>query len=282
MVPVAGDSVFHAAVQTITSPGAGGGMVLAMAGKVISFQLYSARKFPPLERQLEALAAAGYQAVEPYGDNYLADPAAFRQMAEASGLKCASAHMPVALLEADAGRFAEVAGALGTKVAILPYLDAPARPTTADGWKALGEKFGAHAARLAAKGLALAWHNHDFEYQPLPDGSRPIDHLLAAPEMRFEADLGWMVRAGVDVAAEMARYGGRLVAVHMKDLAPEGVTADDGWTDVGSGTIDWKALWPAIAATGVGLFVVEHDNPSNLPAFVTNSYRFVSSLVGQG
>ena len=45
----------------------------------------------------------------------------------------------------------------------------------------------AHAAALAEAGLKLAWHNHDFEYVTLPDGSRPIDHLLAAPGVSVRA-----------------------------------------------------------------------------------------------
>ena len=46
----------------------------------ISFQLYSARKFPPVAAQLEALAAIGYDAVEPYGGAYQGDVGGFREL----------------------------------------------------------------------------------------------------------------------------------------------------------------------------------------------------------
>ena len=67
----------------------------------ISFQLYSARKFPPVEGQLEALAAIGYDAVEPYRGAYDGDIAGFRKRLDAVGLACPTAHMPLDALDAD-------------------------------------------------------------------------------------------------------------------------------------------------------------------------------------
>ena len=55
---------------------------------------------------------------------------------------------------------------------------------------------------------------------------------------------------------------------------------DDGWTDVGAGTIDWKALWPAIAGTGATLLVLEHDNPSDWRSYAAHSYEYVAGLAG--
>ena len=43
---------------------------------------------------------------------------------------------------------------------------------------------GAESVRSA--GLKIAWHNHDFEYRKLSDGSRPIDHLFAAPGLAWQ------------------------------------------------------------------------------------------------
>ena len=45
----------------------------------ISFQLYSARFFPPLEAQLDWLAQCGYDAVEPWLPAYGDDAALFRR-----------------------------------------------------------------------------------------------------------------------------------------------------------------------------------------------------------
>ena len=36
----------------------------------------------------------------------------------------------------------------------------------------------------------------------------------------------------------------------------------NGWCDVGSGVLDWPALWTAARAAGANWMVVEHDNPA--------------------
>lgn len=253
-----------------------------MANYRISFQLYSARKFPPVEAQLEALAAIGFDAVEPYGGAYGGDVPGFKRKLDAVGLACPSAHMPLDRLDADRNGLIADAQTLGVETVVLPHIAAEKRPADAAGWKAVGARLTGHAAALAEKGLKLAWHNHDFEYKPLADGSRPIDHLVGAAGVLFEADIGWIVRAGANADAEIRKFPGKLAAFHIKDLAPAGVTKDDGWTDIGAGTVDWKALLPAIASSGADLLVFEHDEPSDWRGFAANSYRYVSKLIGRG
>lgn len=253
-----------------------------MANYRISFQLYSARNFPPVEAQLEALAAIGFDAVEPYGGAYGGNPAAFRKKLDAVGLACPTSHVPLDLLDSDRAAAIGLAETLGLETVVVPYLIAEKRPTDLAGWKAVGGRLSGHAAALAEKGLKLAWHNHDFEYKTLPDGSRPIDHLVGASGVGFEADIGWIVRAGKDAAAEIKKFPGKLAAFHVKDVAPAGITVDDGWTDIGAGTIDWKGLLPAIAGSGANLLVFEHDNPSDWRGFASRSYAYVAKLVGRG
>jgi sugar phosphate isomerase/epimerase len=254
----------------------------SMANYRISFQLYGARNFPPIEPQLESLAAIGYDAIEPYGGNYQTDPKGLRAKADALGLSIPTAHMPLAHLEEDRARLIDVAKILGLETVIIPHVAGDARPSTVDGWKALGHRLSEHAGHLAEAGLKLGWHNHDFEYAKLPDGSRPIDHLLAAGGVYFEPDIGWIVRAGADAAVEIRKQAAKIAAFHVKDTAKAGVTKDDGWTDVGAGIIDWKSVWPAISASGVTLLVMEHDNPSDWRAFAANSFKYVNGLIGRG
>ncbi len=144
----------------------------------ISFQLYSARNFPPLESQLEGLAAIGYDAVEPWLPAYEASAAEFRRKIDAAGLACYGFHLPFKGLVADPQHFIDIAKTIGARLLIPPYLEPQDRPTTADGWRAIGRELGRVREIVAAEGLKLAWHNHDFEYRRLPDGSRPIDLLF--------------------------------------------------------------------------------------------------------
>ncbi len=247
----------------------------------ISFQLYSARNFPPVETHLEALAAIGFDAVETYRGAYGDDPAGFRKKLDAFGLACPTAHIGLADLDADRAAVVDTAKILGLETVIVPAIPQDQRTNDADGWKALGARLQAHAVALGESGLKFAWHNHAFEYATLSDGSRPIEHLLAGQNVLWEADLGWIVRGDCDIQAELAKFPGKLAAFHIKDVAPEGVTEDDGWTDIGAGTIDWQTLWPTIVSAGTDLLVLEHDAPSDWRGFAENSFKFLTALTGR-
>ena len=50
----------------------------------------------------------------------------------------------------------------------------------------------------------------------------------------------------------------------MKDIASAGEGADeDGWADVGHGTLQWPALMTALKSTRCMHWIVEHDNPGD-------------------
>jgi sugar phosphate isomerase/epimerase len=60
--------------------------------------------------------------------------------------------------------------------------------------------------------------------------------------------------------------------VHLKDIAAKGENADeDGWADVGHGTVPWPELARALAGSPVKHYIVEHDNPKDLTRLATRS-----------
>lgn len=246
----------------------------------IAYQLYSSRNFPPLEAQFPVLKAMDYAAIEPWLPAYEADPKLFRRQLDDAGLSCHGFHMPLAGLVQEPNRFIDIALTLGATVMIPPYVTAEERRDTSDYWQDLGRKLGQGAALAAAHGLKVAWHNHDFEYAPLPDGTRPIDHIFEAggPNVWFEIDCGWITRAGADPAAELERYADRIIAIQTKDTAPIGTTTDDGWTATGDGIIDWQSLVPLFRLTRADHIVTEHDNPSNWKRFAQRSIDHLKAL----
>lgn len=237
----------------------------------IAYQLYSSRNFPPLAAQLPELRAMGYDAIEPWLPAYEADPAGFRRALDAAGLACIGFHMPLDGLTRDPARFIDIALTLGATYMIPPYIETARRENTAAFWAGIGAALAKGAERAALHGLTVAWHNHDFEYAPLPDGSRPIDHILAPEAVMFQIDCGWITRAGADPAAELARYADKIVAIQTKDTAPLGTVADDGWTATGDGIINWAALAPRFRTTRATHLVTEHDNPADWRAFASRS-----------
>ena len=247
----------------------------------VAIQLYSARNFPPLSAQLPAIKAMGYDAVEPWLPAYEADPKEFARMVRDAGLACHGFHMPLAGLRDEPARFIDIALNLGATFLIPPWLAPEERGSTASDWQRLSEVLQKGHEAAAAHGLEVLWHNHDFEYVPLPDGTRPIDHILQG-DVGFEIDCGWITRAGADPAAELVRYADRIRVIQTKDLAPAGTVTEGGWAATGQGVIDWARLAPLFRRTRAHHLCTEHDDPADWQAFARQSLDHLRSLGLQG
>ena len=166
----------------------------------------------------------------------------------ATGSRCRAGISRIDLLENDFDGAAKIAKALGVSMIICPHIVADARPTDAAGWQAFGKRLGKVGENATKAGFDFAWHNHDFEFKPLADGSLPQKLMLdAAPDIGWEMDVAWVIRGGADPLKWIADYGSRITAVHVKDIAPAGQNAnEDGWADVGHGTVDWRGLVKAL------------------------------------
>ena len=246
----------------------------------IAFQLYTSRNFPPLEDQLAGLAELGYDGVEPFLPNYGDDPALFRRQIDDAGLACFGFHLPYDGLIADPQKFIDIAQTIGSNLLIPPYLPPEKRPTDAEGWRSVGRNLAKAAEPVNAAGLRLAWHNHDFEYRPLPDGTRPIDLLLeaAGPTVGYEVDFAWVTRGGGDPLAELRRYGSRMTAIQVKDTHFPVTPTEGGWAATGDGVVDWPTLYPLFATTPADHLVVEHDEPADWRNIARRSIDYLRKL----
>ena len=244
----------------------------------MSFQLYTSRNFPPQQAVLDGLAAIGYDAVEPFPGDYRDDPKGFRRRIDAAGLACLGFHMPFRGLIDEADRFIDIAMTIGERPLMIPSsLEHRDRPETIDGWKRIGEQLRESAARVGSAGLRVAWHNHEFEFRLLSDGSRPIDHMLAGADnpVGLEIDFAWVKRGWAEPMAELRRFAAKIVAIQVKDTAPAGtIDAENGWRAAGDGVVDWDALWPLFATTPADHLVVEHDRPKDWQRVARRSYDF--------
>ena len=247
----------------------------------ISFQLYSARNAGTQPDVFQMLARLGFQNVEAYSAGF-SDIDALEGDLGKAGLQLPSAHVGLEQLEADTAGWIGVAKRLGIQTVYIPYLAEEQRPTTTDGYHALAERVAKLLPAFQAAGLGLGWHNHDFELRPLSDGSIPLSVLLdAVPDLQWEADLAWVVRADAAPADWVQRYAPRISAVHVKDIAPDGQNAEeDGWADLGEGVIEWQALLQLIKDEAPdALLILEHDNPSDAARFASRSLAKLHSLL---
>lgn len=247
--------------------------------KRLSFQLYTAREFPPLADTIALVAKCGYKEVEGFGGVY-GDPKALRNMLDAHGLTMPTGHFSIAELEKQRGKVLSIANTLGVRHIVAPYIPAEDRPKNAAGWTKLGKRLAAIGQWARSEGFGFAWHNHDFEFKKIAGGKTPHELIFAAaPLLDWEIDVAWVVRGGVNPLPWIKRYADRITAVHVKDIAPAGKNLDeDGWADVGKGTMDWKKIIAACGNTRAMHYVIEHDKPKNIERFTKNSFDFVKKI----
>jgi sugar phosphate isomerase/epimerase len=239
----------------------------------IGLQLYTVRG--PLADDvpgtLAAVAAAGYTEVETAGYADL-EPAAFAEALKQAGLAAPSAHVPLKRIESEPAPLLEEAARLGHRYLVLPFL-MPWQRLSLDAYRGVADTLNAFGAQCAAAGIRLAYHNHDFEFEPI-DGQRPYDLLLERCDpalVCFELDLYWASKAGADPAAYLRATPQRFRLCHVKDMDTDGEM-----TEVGKGTIDFAALFAA--GTGLEHYFVEHDKPDDPLASIRHSIATLRTL----
>ena len=243
----------------------------------LGFQLYSARNYQPFVDIFQKLAKAGYSEVEGYGALYATvDPDALQRLKDELAehdLKMPTGHFGIDMLEKETDKVMTIAKSLGMDAVYCPYLLPDQRPADAAGWRAFGERLEKAGKPFKDAGFDFGWHNHDFEFKALPDGSIPMDLIFeGGPTLSWEADIAWVIRGGADPLAWIEKYGDRITSVHVKDIAASGENADeDGWADVGHGTVDWKGIIAALRSYKVRHFIVEHDNPNDIQRLIDRS-----------
>ena len=240
----------------------------------ISVQLYSLRAVGDFDAQLALARKVGFTHVESVATHGLAS-ADFAARLAAHGLALSSMHAGIVLLEdaAERSKLIDACRATGCPLIVMPRLPMGERPSTGAAWQALGTRLAGLGELIHAAGLRLAYHNHDWEFHRY-DGKTALEWIFgAAPAalLGWEADLGWVRRAGQTPLEWTERYADRLVSVHAKDIAQPGQGRDeDGWCALGEGLVGWAALLPALHPRS-SLFILEHDMPKDHEAMLRTS-----------
>jgi sugar phosphate isomerase/epimerase len=240
-----------------------------------SYQLYSSRNFQPLSKTLKMLGDIGYVQVEGYGALFedIYNLATLKADLDANGLHMASGHISLETLENNVQSVLELTKTLNIEAIYCPHLVEEDRPTTSKGWHEFGARLQTASKPYTDAGLIFGWHNHDFEFIATEDGQIPMGLILeGGPNITWEADIAWIVRGGGDPFKYIDKYADRISAVHIKDIAPSGENEDeDGWADVGQGTVDWQGLMDTLKSTSAKYFIMEHDNPNDATRFAKRS-----------
>lgn len=208
---------------------------------------------------LRKVAAMGYRAVQVSGW-YNTKPADLKKVLDDLGLQVAGTHEPYDDFKNNIDALLERNAILGTKHVTLPWAQLSKEPT-AESYDQLAEEMNVMGAACAKAGFTFTYHNHAHEFV-LIDGQYGLDRLFAATDPKLvqcEIDVGWTYYAGVDPAAYVRKYPGRVPLLHAKDHDKENKDIN---TPVGEGALNWPAIFEACREVGTDWVLVEEDNPT--------------------
>lgn len=246
----------------------------------VGIQVYSVREEAEKDfaKTMKELKEIGYDYVELAG-LYGIPAAKIREILDQNGLKAISAHVPYADMIADIDQVIRDYSIIGVECIAVPYMEEDGRPNapkfaqTIENITKIGQK-------CKEAGIQLVYHNHDFEFVTMPDGSFGLDYLydhVSADLLATELDTCWIKVAGQDPAAYVRKYKGRAPIVHLKDFYKEGnpqnlyeligietekAEEDTGvfeFRPVGYGMQDWLPILEASVEASARYVVVEQD-----------------------
>ncbi len=264
--------------------GAGGLVMWAEPGlmaarvKPIGLQLYTVRNEmeKDFEGSLAKVAQIGYKEVE-FAGYFGRTPQQVKEILKKNRLKTPSSHIGLNLFEQDLPKTLETGKILGQKYLVCPSLP-EARRKTVDDFKKLAELFNRLGAECKKAGMGFAYHNHNFEFQPI-EGQMPYDLLLQNTDpklVQMEMDLYWVVKAGQDPVQFFEKHPGRFALVHVKDMD---TTPQKGFAEVGRGNMDFKRIFGASKKAGIKHYIVEQDRtPGNPFDSIKISWDYLSKF----
>jgi sugar phosphate isomerase/epimerase len=244
----------------------------------IGVQLFTVHKevMIDLPGTLAAIKKTGYGMVESFSDMHTRPAKELRAMVQDAGLTLPSAHFAYDTLETQL----EYANELGVSQMVCAML--PKHLWTRDGFSQAADEFNKAGAMAKAMNIKLCFHNHNFEFQPLPavagnsalnSNDTGLKVLLDRTNPEFvswEEDCYWVAQGGRDPLAMLQKYTNRVAALHLKDRKAEATTnyilgkQSQLFTEIDTGTIDWKPI-VKIAKSAGKLMFVEQDT-TTMPA----------------
>ncbi len=250
----------------------------------VALQLYSVRNRmkEDFAGTLKAVRAVGYDGVE-FAGLFGKDPKEVRAICLENGLTPISAHIPLAEMKKDPDAVFSAYREVGCRYAAIPYLSEDLRPSTIEGVRETANLFASLGKKALEYGIALMYHNHDFEFRPI-EGKFMLDLLYEeAPEeyLKTQIDTCWVKVAGQDPSDYLLKYAGREPLVHLKDFYMKGKleghpyallgqdenpdTREKGvfeFRAVGEGMQDFASILDASVKAGAEWLVVELDSPA--------------------
>ena len=224
------------------------------------------------QRALQAVADAGYDQVELMD---VTESEKFAGISKDLGLKMTSAFInwntivnPTADDTPSMEQNIEAAKKLGLKYLVFGYIGKGYRES-ADQFKAIADASNRAGEMCQQAGIQLCYHNHSFEFLPLPGQQTGFDIFVERfdPKLtQFELDVFWLQIGGLDPAKTMQRLKGRVCQLHLKDLLEgtpviydEKAVPHETFKELGAGIVDLDSVLKVAQEIDVAQCHVEQD-----------------------
>jgi len=252
------------------------GTAHAQTKRVPGVQLYTVRDSmaTDVEKTLQAIAGIGYREVE-FAGYFTRSAAEIREMLARYGLTSPSSHVNGETVQVDPNPFVELSAEVGHDYVTIAYMQ-PENRQTVDDYKRWADVANRLGEACRKNGMRAAYHNHDFEFQPI-DGVVPFDILLTETDanlLEFEVDFFWVAEAGRDIREVLAMAPDRMTMSHIKDRNVAG-----HMVSVGDGEIDFAGILSDPVGASIKHCFVEHDNPPDPFRSVAASHYVLKSIL---
>jgi sugar phosphate isomerase/epimerase len=257
----------------------------AKSKKSIGLQLYTLRDviMKDVKGTLKEIATLGYTEVETYGykDGSLfgIQAAEFGKYLKGLGVRVRSGHYGIDLATgSDWEKACSDAKEMGQDYVVVPWMDRKYYETL-DALKATCNSLN-KAGEIAKKyKVRMGYHNHAFEFTEV-GGKLVYDvmlELLDPKLVAMEMDLFWVVNAGKNPFTYFQKYPGRFELWHVKDMDKADKERN---ADVGTGSIDFTALFANAKKSGMKHFFMEQETyPSNPMESTKKSIEYLKSIL---
>jgi sugar phosphate isomerase/epimerase len=205
---------------------------------------------------LSRVAEMGYEGVE-FAGYFGHTTLEIRQVLDKLGLKAAGSHISYASWHDEFNKTLDASLELGLESTAVTAV--PGELSSLQDFTARGMLLRDISSRIAAKGIACGYQNHDFEFRDF-SGLYGMDRIMEQAKgspLFLELEAFWAEYCSIDAATYIRKYAGRIRNLHIKDMETEGSRIS---TELGKGTLPLEKICRAGYETGVKWLLVKQEH----------------------
>ncbi len=253
-----------------------------MNKNTIAAQLFTLRDFTKtpadIEKTLKKVKEAGYSAVQVSGMGPV-EPAFLKELTDSLQLRICATHISFDRLKNDLKAVINEHKLWNCDFVGIGSMPSE-YPRSREGYTGFAREASVIARELAANGLKLIYHNHNFEFQKY-DGVTGLDILINESDpaaFGFEIDTYWVQAGGGSPVQWLKKVAGRIDVVHFKDM--EFIDGRQEMAAIGEGNLDWESIVDVCRKISVKWYAVEQDVcPRDPFDCLTSSFNYLQKFI---